>query len=181
MQEPFNVFFNYYLPPIYFFVRLYIKRVVGFVNKLKLHNVRLLALQSEVHYLEMLRDADVTLVTQQRGAGAAFFPSKLLRGLALAKPVLTVADDQSDLARALREGRFGVNVPTDDAPQLAHALDALAAAPEQLREFGAAGRRFVEQFEQGRVLQDFEAQMHALVSAGGVNPGRAKTPCEAAG
>ncbi len=143
-----------------------------------LRNVRLLELQSEAHYLDMLRDADVTLITQQRGSGASFFPSKLLRSLALAKPVLTVADEQSELARALAEGRFGINVTPGNAQELAHALDALAAAPEMLREFGAAGRRFVEQFEQTRVFHDFETQLKALAPASGVNCGPAASACE---
>ena len=37
----------------------------------------------------------------QAGSGAAFFPSKLLNTLAYARPVLTVADSQSQLAHAL--------------------------------------------------------------------------------
>ncbi|MEN9573055.1 MAG: hypothetical protein RL514_910 [Verrucomicrobiota bacterium] len=150
------------------------------VRELKLGNVRLLELQSEPHYLEMLVDADLTLVTQQSGSGAFFFPSKLLRSLALARPVLTVADDQSELARALAEGGFGVNVPPGCAESLARALDGLAAVPERLRGFGVAGRRFVEQFELERVLRDFTAQLTALTHPGGLLCGISKTGCEVA-
>ncbi len=151
------------------------------VRELKLGNVRLLPLQSEPHYLEMLADADLTLVTQQRGSGAFFFPSKLLRSLALARPVLTVADEQSELARALAEGGFGVNVPPGRAEDLARALAELAAAPERLRAFREAGRRYVAQFEQGRVLRDFAAHLTALANRGGVRCGRPKAECEVVG
>ena len=85
------------------------------VRDLQLANVRLLALQPEEHYIEMLADADVTLVTQQAGSGEFFFPSKLLRNLAIGKAVITVADGSSDLARAVRENEFGLNAaPGED-------------------------------------------------------------------
>ncbi|NBV21206.1 MAG: colanic acid biosynthesis glycosyltransferase WcaI [Proteobacteria bacterium] len=150
------------------------------IREQKLCNVRLLPLQDEAHYLEMLVDADVTLVTQQAGSGAFFFPSKLLRSLALARPVLTVADESSELARALTEGGFGVNVPPGHADELARVLDELAVQPERLQGYGVAGRRFVAQFEQGKVLREFTAHLTVLGAAAGTRE-RAKCECEVAG
>jgi colanic acid biosynthesis glycosyl transferase WcaI len=135
------------------------------IREQRLGNVRLLPLQSEAHYLELLVDADVTLVTQQAGTGTFFFPSKLLRSLALARPVLTVADETSELARALAAGGFGVNVPPGRADELARMLDALAAQPERLTGYGDAGRRFVAQFEQEQVFREFTSHLAALVPA----------------
>ena len=62
-----------------------------------LDNVTLLPLLEPTAY-QMLPDADVCLITQQRGSGRAFFPSKPLATLALAKPVVTVADEESEPA-----------------------------------------------------------------------------------
>lgn len=128
----------------------------------RLTNVRLLPLQSEAHYLELLVDADLTLVTQQTGTGAFFFPSKLLRSLALARPVLTVADADSELARALLDGGFGVNVPPGSAAELARTLAAFAEEPERLAGYGAAGRRYVAPFEQAEVFQEFTRHLATL-------------------
>src|SRR4030095_10991562 len=75
------------------------------VRRHELRNVTMLPLQADAQDREMLMDADVCVITQQRGSGGFFFPSKLLTTLAWEKPVLTGADEESELVRALREGR----------------------------------------------------------------------------
>jgi colanic acid biosynthesis glycosyl transferase WcaI len=124
-------------------------------TEMRLPNFSLLPLQPDRDYAALLRDADVCFVTQQAGAGNAFFPSKLLALLAKAKPVVTVASPESDLALALAEGNFGVNVQPGRPEELASVLDALAKDPARLAGYGAAGRRYVEQFEKTRVLENF--------------------------
>ena len=92
----------------------------------KLRNVILLPLQSDQAYREMLADADCAVITQQQGTGSFFFPSKLLTSLSAGKPVLTVADESSELASACRDGGFGINVLPNQPAELASALCALA-------------------------------------------------------
>ena len=128
-------------------------------TEMRLPNFSLLPLQPDRDYVALLRDADVCFITQQAGAGNAFFPRKLLALLAKAKPVVTVASPESDLALALAEGNFGVNVPPGRPEELAAVLDALAKDPARLAGYGAAGRRYVEQFEKTRVLQDFAGEL----------------------
>ena len=118
----------------------------------------MLPLQDEEAYREMMVDADLCLITQQAGTGQFFFPSKLLSALAFAKPVLAVADADSELALALDEGGFGVRVPAERPGELAAALDRAAAlTAAELRGMGEAGQRFGGQFEMGKVMADFEA------------------------
>jgi len=120
-----------------------------------LENVRLLPLLADQEYREMLADCDVAIITQVAGSGRAFFPSKLLNPLSFGRPILSVADTDSELARAVAEGGFGCNVLPDQVEALAEALERLAASPGQLAEWGRAGREWVEQFEQKRVLTAF--------------------------
>ncbi len=123
-------------------------------------NVRLLPLQDDAGYAEMMADTDVSVITQQKGTGQFFFPSKLLASLAAARPVLAVADDDSELALALREGGFGVVTPAEDAAALARALDDSAALPpEQLAAMGAHARVYGRRFRFDRVLPDFEREL----------------------
>lgn len=96
------------------------------IATLGIQNVLFLPLQSEIGYREMLSDADCSLITQQSGTGSFFFPSKLLSALASGKPVLTVADDDSELAKAVHTGRFGINVLPGRPDLLANALLNLA-------------------------------------------------------
>ena len=127
------------------------------VHELQLPNVSLLPFQA--NYRGLLADADVCFITQQAGAGNSFFPSKLLGLLAESKPVVTVAAPECELALALAEGGFGVNIPPGHARELAELLDSLARDPARLAAYGAAGRRYVEQFEKGRVMENFLGEL----------------------
>jgi len=134
------------------------------IQQEKLQNINLLPLQPDQEYQEMLADADVCLVTQQAGSGAAFLPSKLLTVLALARPVVGVADDTSALRSAMDEGGFGKCVPPDDAQQLTQVLRSLADHPDELARYGANGRQYVAQFAFDRVLPRFTAELEKLMA-----------------
>ena len=131
-------------------------------REMELPNFSMLPLQAGRDYRALLVDADLCFITQQAGAGNSFFPSKLLGLLAEAKPVVTVAAPECELALSLGEGGFGVNVPPGRAQELAELLDALAQDPPRLAEFGAAGRRYVEQFEKSRVLKNLADELATL-------------------
>lgn len=132
------------------------------VRELKLPNVNMLPLQAGRDYRCLLVDADVCLITQRAEAGNTFFPSKLLGLLAESKPVITVAAPESELALSVNEGKFGANVAPDHPQELADLLSALAQNPQQLTEWGVAGRRYVEQFEKTRVMDGFAETLSSL-------------------
>jgi len=118
-------------------------------------NILMLSLQADSDYRDMLADADICFITQEKGSGRSFFPSKLLNALAYSKPVFAVADAESELSRVLDEGGFGVKVPPDEPETLALELDRVSTDPEMLARLGAAGRKFVGQFERERVFAEF--------------------------
>jgi len=132
-------------------------------KEMQLPNFGMLPFQSPADYRALLVDADVCFITQQPGSGNSFFPSKLLGLLAESKPVVTVAAPQSELALALVEGNFGVNIPPGRPEELAALLDSLASDPERLWLYGANGRRYVEQFEKTRVFRSFANELRALL------------------
>ncbi len=128
-----------------------------------LHNVRMLPLQSAEKYQVMLRAADLALVTQMPGTGQVCFPSKLLSVLSAGLPVITTADDTSDLARAVREGGFGVNVPAASPESLVVALENAAGTPELL-EAWRSKTRWVERFSPEAMLPKFETAIRAVAN-----------------
>jgi colanic acid biosynthesis glycosyl transferase WcaI len=127
--------------------------------EMKLPNFSMLPLQAAGDYRAPLVDADVCFITQQAGAGNSFFPSKLLGLLAESKPVVTVAAPECELALSLQEGNFGVNVAPGQPRELAALLGALAKDQQRLADYGAAGRRYVEQFEKTRVFENFVGEL----------------------
>jgi colanic acid biosynthesis glycosyl transferase WcaI len=136
----------------------------------KLQNVTLLPLQSDAQYRELLVDANLCVITQQSGSGGCFFPSKLLTTLAWAKPVLTVADEQSELVRAMRQGKFGVNVEPGQPKKLAETLERLSGDRSELHSYAAAGRQYVSQFAMDRVLTDFSAELQKFIAETTIDP-----------
>ncbi len=135
------------------------------VAQLNSNNVILLPLQPNGSYEELLVDADVCVIPQQKNSGACFFPSKLLSYLAFAKPILSVADESSELAIAIRSGRFGKNVEPANPSEVAAALESMAADPDQLLLFSRAGAEFVRQFESYPVHCRFEQELLALAGS----------------
>ena len=134
------------------------------VAQRQLNNVSMLPLLSGREYHELLVDTDISLITQQSGSGNAFFPSKLLVTLAYSSPVLTVADEESALAKAVRRGEFGVNVAPGKPQDLAQALIDVTAQPVRLGTWGAAGRQYVKQFEQQAVMEKFVNELASLAN-----------------
>jgi len=127
-----------------------------------LANVSMLPLQFGENYKELLVDANVSLITQQSGSGNAFFPSKLLVTLAYASPVVTVADEESALARVVKAGGFGTNLSPGQPEQIARTFRDLAQDRQLLRDLGLAGREYVKRFERRQVLGDFVARLESL-------------------
>lgn len=121
----------------------------------KLTNVTMLPLCHGRDYQELLVDADVSLITQQSGSGNAFFPSKLLVTLAHGSPVITVADEESALAKAVAEGRFGLNILPGNASALSEAFRRLWREPQQLRDWGENGRRYVRRYDRQKLMAEF--------------------------
>lgn len=148
----------------------------------KVDGVHLYPLQPDDLYQSLLNESDISLIAQQRGTGQFFFPSKLLSILQYGRPVLAVADDSSELARAVQEGRFGVVVPPGDATALRDATRMmLSATEEQRRSWADNGRAWVDQFRRARVLAAFEAKLQQLVFPGSAAAAPAAPALEGAG
>lgn len=133
------------------------------VAELNLPGLRLLPLLSDEEYALMLADADVGLITQASGTGQFFFPSKLLSLLQAGVPVATVADEGSELARAVADGGFGVNVEPGQAAALAAALDRLHGDRPRLAQL-AVRTRWVQRFSPTLVLPQYAQALERVVA-----------------
>lgn len=120
--------------------------------------VKLLPLLSEERYAALLQAADVALITQAAGTGQVFFPSKLLAVLAAGLPVVAVADESSQLAKAVHAGGFGAVVPPCQAAKLAAVLQGLAQSHAQ-RAAWAGATGWVKQFSREAILPRFEEML----------------------
>ena len=117
----------------------------------------------------MLADADVGLITQASNTGQYFFPSKLLSLLQARLPVVTVADDDSELARAVADGGFGLNVLPGRATELVSAIQRMAGDP-QLQQHLRSRTEWVQRFSPNQVLPQFAGQLEGLINDTGRPP-----------
>jgi colanic acid biosynthesis glycosyl transferase WcaI len=94
---------------------------------------------------EMLGAADLSLVTLNKQLGQLNVPSKTYSIMASARPVLASVPPDSEIASLINVADCGVGVPPEDPASMAEAIRQLSAQPEKLRQFGANGRRYVEE------------------------------------
>ena len=134
------------------------------VAERKLKNLLLLPLQDETGYREMQVDTSVSLITQHKGTGQFFFPSKLLSAMLFRKPVLAVADSDSELAHAVRDSESGYVVEPGDVDGLASALMEMCP-PEKQRVLGQNGKKWVSKFAFEVVHGNFEDRLLKLASS----------------
>lgn len=127
-------------------------------TKRNLQNVSLLPLQDDKEYREMQIDTTISLITQQKGTGQFFFPSKLLSALVFGKPVIAVADSDSELAVAMQEAQCGIVVSPGDVDGLAAAFLSLSD-PARQAAMGQNGTKWVAQYAFDRVHANFENEL----------------------
>jgi len=91
-------------------------------------------------------------------------PSKLLEIMAIGRPIILGVEGE---ARALIErAAAGVCIEPENAAQLAAAIRSLAADPARCRQFGEAGRRFVQrEFLRESLAQRYAELLARLVPA----------------
>ncbi len=138
-----------------------------------LSHVRWLSLQPVEQLPALLKMADIHLLPQRADAADLVMPSKLTGMLASAHPVVATACEGTELHGVINGAGVasqvcGLTVPPGDADALAGAIMRLAA-DEALRErLGKAGFAYAQQhLDKAAVLQQFEADLKALVSRAG--------------
>ena len=129
----------------------------------RLDTVRILPLQPEPVFRDLLAGADLTLVTQQAVVADIVFPSKVLTLLAAGRPVIASLNPTSEVARVVAEAGAGVVTPAGDGAALAGAVRALRADPDTRREMGERGRSYARaHWARERILPDMERMLEAV-------------------
>lgn len=124
-------------------------------SALNLANVRFLPFRPVDQVQHVMMAGDVHIVTVRRGLEGVVVPSKLYGILAAGRPVLAVADAQSDAAKIVAESGCGLAADPDDPAAVAAAIRELRGDPERLREMGRRARGVAEKYARVNELQRF--------------------------
>lgn len=115
-------------------------------NRLK--NVRFYGFLLGSDYSDMLKIADVYLVSLERGIEGMGVPSKTYSYLAAGRPVLAIMSDDTDVSRDLRTYSAGYSFRQGDVEGLAQAIENMAADHHACEAMGNNARQmFIENYD----------------------------------
>ncbi len=128
-----------------------------------LNNVLFLGLQPAERLGEFLTIADIHLLPQRADAADLVMPSKLTGMFASGRPVIAMANVDTELASVVSER--GLVIEPENAAALVEAITVLASDKALRATFGAAGRVYAEEnLGIDAVLSNYEASLFKLIS-----------------
>jgi len=111
--------------------------------------------------------SDMSLVPLAPEAGFDAIPSKVYRIMACGRPVIAMAESQSDLATLVNESGGGWVVRPADAEALASVIRQAVRSPEAARTRGVRGREHVmNRYSRRRVTSEYQALFEHLIKSG---------------
>ena len=132
---------------------------------LGLRNAAFLPFQPYRDLPDLLASADVLLVPLDKEKSQLSVPSKLYTFMAAGRPILGLAEPDSEVANLLREKECGLAVPPDEAAAVAEAVRTLERSPEKRRLLGGNAREHVvRQFAKDKILGSYDKLLRSMVS-----------------
>lgn len=130
---------------------------------LRLTNVLFLPFQPFQDLPHLLASSDVLLVPLDKKKSELSVPSKLYHVMAAGRPLLGLAEPESEVFKMILGTGCGVCVPPDDPRAMAQAILRLKGSPDLRAEMAARGRRFAqENFSRDHVLKKYEQLISSM-------------------
>ena len=127
------------------------------VKAFGLGNVTILPLQPRRKLCELLNACDVAVISFIPGMAGLSVPSRMYTIMAAGKPIIAVADEDSELALVVREEEIGWVVPRDRPELLIEVVQRSQSEPEVAQEMGKRARRVAEhKYSFKRVLEIYQ-------------------------
>lgn len=117
--------------------------LVQLARRLEVDHVRFLPYQPRELLSQSLSSADLHVVGLARGLAGFVVPSRLYGVLAVGRPVIVAAEEESETARVVREVGCGVAVPPGRPELLARAIRDAHDGKLDLAGMGRRGREYV--------------------------------------
>lgn len=122
-----------------------------------LSNIKIIPFQPRSRLPEVLAAADVSVILLKKGMAGLSVPSKIYSILASGRPILACVEEESDIAKMVRESNSGFVVQPGRTEDLTRAITALFESQELRTQLGANARRFSEEQDfQTKALQGYK-------------------------
>jgi glycosyltransferase involved in cell wall biosynthesis len=139
------------------------KKLQALVAQRQLQNVRFLPYQPRDILPFSLTCSDVCLVALEKGVEGLSMPSKLYTILASGRPVIALVEEDSAVARIIKEADCGARVAQNDVDALVRVLESYYENLEVARKQGENGRAYcLEHFTLSRACKEYYDLLAAL-------------------
>jgi colanic acid biosynthesis glycosyl transferase WcaI len=137
--------------------------VETYLASARLKNVSMLPLQQRQELAETLNACDVAIISFIKGISGISVPSRMYNIMAAGKPIIAVADDDSELALVVCEEKIGWVVRPGDKEGLVDAIRNAQSAPRKLKEMGERSRAAALKYSRSQVLESYRILIDALL------------------
>jgi glycosyltransferase involved in cell wall biosynthesis len=129
----------------------------------KLTNVTFVGSRPRNNQNNFLNACDIAIVSFVSGMAGISVPSRMYNIMAAGKPILAVADTNSELAMVIAEEEIGWVVVPGDIDGLVRVIDEARVNPELLREMGKRARKAAEEkYNLNRVIDMYRGLFASL-------------------
>ncbi len=119
-------------------------KIRDYIERNKPSNLQLLKELPRREYEEVLKDADIGLVSLSSRFTIPNFPSRILSYMQMSKPIFAVTDRNTDMGKMItEEARCGYWCPSDDPREFAETVKRIAEERESLPGMGRRGREYL--------------------------------------
>jgi len=129
----------------------------------KLHNVTLVEQRPRSDQINFLNACDLVLASLIPGMAGAGVPSRMYNVMAAGKPLIAIAEEESELSRVVREEQIGWVVEPDNPEKLANVILEAYMKKEVLHNMGKRARIAAEQkYSRDKIIQDYRGLLQSL-------------------
>lgn len=115
-------------------------------SELKLNNLSFRPFQPLEKYPDVLRAADISVVTLNNAARCASLPSKVFKQMAAGRPILAINTPGGELDRLVKEANCGLSVPPDSPEEVVRALKWCMENKDALEQMGRNSRDYLVKY-----------------------------------
>lgn len=138
-----------------------------FIRFSGLRNVTVMGYRPREYISDSLNACDVAVISFVEGMAGISVPSRMYNIMAAGKPIIAVADDESELALVVREEQIGWVVPPGDVERLVAVIEEARLDSVRLAEMGRRARRAAEtKYSYERVIAAYFDLFRGLGSSG---------------
>jgi glycosyltransferase involved in cell wall biosynthesis len=131
---------------------------------LNLKNIRFLPFQPLEQLAESLSMADISLIGFFPENEGVVMPSKLYSLLAIAKPIISISSQDSEVVEILKEARAGIHSPVNDSRELAARIESLLGDQRKILEMGSYARSyFLDNFQRSIITKKWQCLLEQLI------------------